>query len=287
MEYVVPLQDPGLSEIFPLFCGWEECQRGHSYGPAVREYFLIHHVLCGKGVFSCGKIYHLEQGQCFLICPGDVAFYQADESDPWSYCWIAFGGELAGTLLSRAGLGSGSPVFGNENISRLFRTLSGLIQSSGIPWESAGMSLLSMIFALFSYLPRLEPMQTQREKYIAKAKGFIASMLPVPFTVERLARYCGLDRRYLCRIFRQQTGLSPSQYILEMRMRKARELLRSSPLPVGDISRSVGYGDVYNFSRMFKRRTGLSPQHYRKQCRSAPAEGAGDAEPPSPGREKQ
>ena len=270
MEYIAPLQNPGLSEIFPLFFGWERCKSGHSFGPAVRECFLIHYVLDGKGTFTCGRTYRLEKGRCFLICPGDVTFYRADESDPWTYCWIAFGGEFAETLLRRAGLGKENPVFGNSKISQLFQTLSGHIQKGGVSWESAGLSLLSTIFALFSCLPQPEPARTQREKYILKAKSYISSMLPVPFTVEKLARYCGLDRRYLCRIFREQTGLSPQQYTIGLRMQKACDLLKSSSLSVGDISRSVGYADAYNFSKMFKKRTGLSPQHYRKNFRLLP-----------------
>ena len=265
LERNIPLMSPGLSEIYPLFYGWEQCDGGHSYGPAVREYFLIHHVLSGKGSFSCGKTYCLKQGQCFLICPGDVTFYKADQNDPWAYCWVAFGGELAEMLLKKAGLGREKPVFENEKVTELFRGLCVRIRNHDISWDGAGMTLLSMIFAMFSFLPQKNSVRTEREKYIDKAKSYISSMLQAPFTVEQLAQYCRLDRHYLCRIFKQQTGLTLQQYIIRLRMRKAAGLLRSSTLSVGDIARSVGYGDVYNFSKMFKKQIGLSPRCYRKE----------------------
>lgn len=265
MESIVTLQNPGLSEIFPLFFGWEKCRNGHSFGPAVRECFLIHYILDGKGSFTCGRTYRLQKGRCFLICPGDVTFYQADENDPWSYCWIAFGGESAETLLRRAGLGKDNPVFGNDRISEVFQTLLGRMQSGKISWENAGMSLLSALFALFASLPQPEEFHTQKEKYILNAKSYLSSLLAAPFTVERLARHCGLDRHYLCRIFREQTGLSPQQYMIRLRMRKARGLLENSSLSVGDVARSVGYTDAYHFSKIFKAKTGLSPQNYRQK----------------------
>lgn len=64
---------------------------GHSFGPAVREYFLLHYVVRGKGIFRRGKReYTLQAGEIFVIRPGEVTYYEADMRDPWEYMWAGF-----------------------------------------------------------------------------------------------------------------------------------------------------------------------------------------------------
>ena len=73
--------------------GFEECEPGHAYGPAVRNYYLIHFVKSGKGVFSVGgNDYALEKNSAFLIRPGVVSYYRADSDDPWHYAWLGIRG---------------------------------------------------------------------------------------------------------------------------------------------------------------------------------------------------
>ena len=94
-----------------LFCGFEDCEPLHSYGPAVRDYFIIHFVHEGKGSFFCGeKSYTLSGGDCFLITPGEITSYRADRLNPWKYSWVAFLGEDIEKALCNAGLSPASPV---------------------------------------------------------------------------------------------------------------------------------------------------------------------------------
>lgn len=271
MKGVIPIeirrtilvQNPGLSEIIPLFCGWEQCKSGYSYGPIARNYYLIHCILEGRGIFNCGKAYHLERGQCFLIHPDEVVSYKADSYDPWRYCWIGFNGEFAEKLFRRARIGSNSPIFGNSDILQLFETLCKKIQSNEPPGASTALSLLSVMFQIFSYLPQTGTEPKTRESYILKAKSYISSMFSMPFSVEQLAQYCRLDRRYLSRIFKQVTGVTLQQYIINFRMQKACDLLKSSSFSVESVSNSVGYRNIYSFSKIFKKEIGLSPRYYR------------------------
>ena len=75
-----------MADINPRICGVEACAPGHSFGPAVREYFLLHYVVRGKGIFRRGKReYTLQAGEIFVIRPGEVTYYEADMRDPWEY----------------------------------------------------------------------------------------------------------------------------------------------------------------------------------------------------------
>lgn len=265
MEFNMPAPDPMLHDIRPVFCGFEDCAPGHSFGPAVRDYYLIHCVLSGSGTFTCGATYALAKGQCFLICPGDITVYRADSDDPWSYVWVAFQGEFAGTMLKRAGLGKENPVFDGGNILQLFEELCTRLKNETFPKEHAAFALVSFLFSVFACLPQESaPSLTQTEKYVNQAKNYMESMYSYRISVEQLAQYCGLDRRYLCRVFKSHTGQTLKGYLLAQRMGRAKELLASSTLSVDDIARSVGYTDAFNFSKMFKKQVGKSPQRYRQ-----------------------
>ena len=68
------------------FCGWQKCEPGHSFGPAVRPHYLFHLVLSGRGVYERGGCrYEVRAGQGFLILPGESTCYSADRTEPWEY----------------------------------------------------------------------------------------------------------------------------------------------------------------------------------------------------------
>ena len=84
--------------------GKEQCAPNHSFGPTVREYFLIHIIMKGKGYFEIGNSrFNLKEGQFFIIYPNVMTYYQADEEDPWEYYWIGMKGEHLEALLMAIG----------------------------------------------------------------------------------------------------------------------------------------------------------------------------------------
>lgn len=258
--------DMGLRDLSPLFCGFEACESGHSYGPAVREHYIIHYVQSGKGILQyAGRVYHLGAGECFLIRPKEVTFYKADDAEPWRYLWVAFCGEKVDSLLRMAGL-EAETVFSGSGATGLFDRFFADMRGAGFAEGNVGLSLLSFLCALFAALSRKSPAApplTQKERYVEKTKNYIALMYANRLTVQGLAQYNGLDRRYLCRLFRADTGYTLQEYLLRFRMQKAGALLLGSGLAVGDVARSVGYADVFNFSKMFKKIYGASPSAYR------------------------
>ena len=96
------------------FCGSENCSPRHAYGPAVRPHYLLHVILNGRGIYQYkGQTYSLSAGDAFLILPGEVTYYQADEAEPWSYAWVGFDGKAVSEILSRT-VFSDTFVFRNE-----------------------------------------------------------------------------------------------------------------------------------------------------------------------------
>lgn len=101
-----------VRELSFLFCGRQNCKPGEAVGPAVREHYLMHYCLSGRGVYRAqGVKYEIGPGEGFLILPGELTSYQADDQEPWDHIWVGFTGSRAAEYLRSCGLGQDRRTF--------------------------------------------------------------------------------------------------------------------------------------------------------------------------------
>jgi len=173
---------------------------GISGGPAVRNQYLLHYVISGCGTYVVGgETYTLHAGSCFLIRPGERTLYTADRKDPWEYMWVAFDGFDVLEILRRTGLVN-RYVVAVENGEEFARYLREMIE------EFSGGSLFKVMSCFYGAMSVLEKSAhggayTREHEYVNKAIGYIKSNYGYPIQVSDLARYIGIDRTYLYRIF--------------------------------------------------------------------------------------
>lgn len=84
-------------------------------------------------------------------------------------------------------------------------------------------------------------------------------------SVEEIARYTYLSTTYVTKIYKEITGDTPINYLIRLRMDKAREILSEGHFSVQEVAKQVGYDDPYYFSKLFKKRYGCSPSEYKKK----------------------
>ena len=101
-----------------------------------------------------------------------------------------------------------------------------------------------------------------------QALAYIATHYREGVTQEEVAQVIHLSAGYFSRFFRQEQGMTFSEYLASLRMDKARHLLRTSPLSIAEISAQVGYGDPNYFSRAFSKTYGMSPTEFREASKS-------------------
>ena len=109
-----------------------------------------------------------------------------------------------------------------------------------------------------SYVPK-----DKREK-IQIALDFMAENYSSNITNDALAALTPFSTVYFRKLFTEMTGLSPMSYLRTIRINKAKQMLKSDYGSISDIAVSLGYSNIYEFSRTFKRHTGLSPTEYLK-----------------------
>ena len=84
-------------------CGLQSCERGYTWGPGVRDHYLIHYVVDGKGTYTVNNtVYELRAGDIFLAKPSQLITYSADKEEPWEYYWVGFNGACANKLVQQA-----------------------------------------------------------------------------------------------------------------------------------------------------------------------------------------
>lgn len=99
---------------------------------------------------------------------------------------------------------------------------------------------------------------------VKAAKEYMDVHFDQPITINELARECFLSPNYLSKSFRSQIGMSPRQYLTQLRLSMAKKLLCSSQLPIQEIAMRAGFGDVNCFIAQFKGSFGTTPKKYRK-----------------------
>lgn len=240
----IPVENKEFSELNPLLCGEEVCRPLHSYGPAVRSYHIIHYVVSGRGeLIKNGEKITVTKGQAFLITPGEVCTYTADCEDPWHYIWIGFDGNLA-PHFERQG-----SVF--EAPGRVFEEMLNAENYEGCICEY----LVSKLFSLYA---KLLSKQSAKKDYVARACNYMETNYSSNVTVGEIAEMLSVERTYLSKIFRQKTGMSMGEYLMNIRFAHAEEFLRQGYM-VYEVATMCGYRDVSNFSRMYKLKKGVAP----------------------------
>ena len=257
--------------------GWENCAPLHSYGPAKRNHYLFHFIFGGKGYLSSNDsagqthLYKLEANQGFLICPGQVNTYYADEKTPWEYAWLEFDGVKALEYMEMAGLGWDRPVYHlkkREEGALLKEELMAIVDN---PYRSS-INQIGHLYLFFDALIRssvnrktMVQSGKMRDTYIKEAISFIELNYGRAISVEDIADFCNINRSYLNRLFKESTGKTLQNFLMYYRMNRAAELLKVSELTVNEIGKRCGYQNQLHFSRAFKTIFGLSPMQWRKK----------------------
>ena len=118
-------------------------------------------------------------------------------------------------------------------------------------------------------------------RVIYKVLTYIAEHYTEKLTLSDLAQQVFLSNHYLCRRFKQVVGISPMDYVANLRMTKAKELLIQG-ISVEETCARVGYGNLSHFSRQFHQKTGMSPRQYASGRGARGTMGTAGSLPPRP-----
>jgi msm operon regulatory protein len=253
------------------FYGYEDCLPDQFFGPAIRENYVLHYITEGKGYLEYRKQkIPLQKGDIFLLIPGEVTYYFADNQTPWSYYWLGISGIKAQEYFNLSSIHD-TAYLRSPHTKALGKFIGTIVKDTEKLDESKASQLhvISQLFELMHQLNALSPNLDQEtispsQKLYREAKHLIdIGYNSQDISIQKIADELGVHRSYLSSIFKDFHKISPKEYLLEVRMKRAKELLKTTDQPIKIIAYSVGYLDPLHFSKAFRHYYDCSPSQYR------------------------
>lgn len=253
------------------------------------DYIELTYILNGKCKYEINnEIYDVKKGDILFINPNDThTTIVTDENNPPELFAIGF------TDIYMSGLDMKENTFAFENVSPVYscpeelsETLTGIIdrimleKANRLPGRYFYMHscLVQIILEITRHFHKAEDHTSSylianinEETLSSKGKKEIVESIceymkehyAEKISLEDIATNMYLSPIYISKIFKEQTGDSPINYLISIRLNKAANLLKNSLLPINEIASYVGYDNPYYFSKLFKKNFKQSPKEYR------------------------
>lgn len=226
---------------------------------------------------GCGRItvedktYSLPEGSGFLLFPGVAHSYEAD-AETWETAYLTFGGPAAESILASAGVHQ--PTFfqwsPEASVGRLIGQMVERMEQGGdvfgIEASSAAYHFLLTLTRHGSTQPGRKNGDMDRLDQLRAVVEWMESRIADPSVgMEQIAGVLNLSNRRVTGMFRETFGQPPYAYFIQLRLRRAKEMLTSSsPLTVREVARKVGFRDASHFIATFRRHVGMTPEQFRR-----------------------
>ena len=190
--------------------GIQRCAPSYSFGPIIRDRYILHYVFEGEGVLRIDdKEFKVKSNSFFLLPPDVLVQYQADEKKPWQYAWIHFHGFKSTEIVRSIGMTRKEPVYVPiEENSQLKDAVINLIM-----YKENEYACIGYMYILFDKMNRWTRHVEKKAgtnlrtmNYMREAIQYINTKYCESIMVQQIADHCGVDRAYLSKIFKYATG---------------------------------------------------------------------------------
>lgn len=230
--------------------------------------YLFFHVASGSGILNYdGQEYSVSAGDCVFINCQTPYFHQSSD-DLWSLNWIHFYGPTIHSIYLKYTERGGQPVFHPKDTSDLERHWDQLYHLASSADYIRDMKINENLFSIItlimeeSWNPDARPLSSKQQSLI-DVREYMDRHYAERITLDMLSEKFLINKYYLARIFKEQFGTSVINYLLNIRITHAKQLLRFTDKSVEQIGAECGIYPLYYFSRVFKQTEGISPTEYR------------------------
>lgn len=237
-------------------------------GRILNEYQLLY-ITKGRGMFSSessGRS-QVKEGYMFLLFPGEWHTYRPDPETGWNEYWIGFDGRIMDEWVKDGFFHKESPVFNiglNEEIIALYKRSIIIAEAQEANYQQALSGIACNLVSMALYLSRNRDFnKSDVASQMNQAKIAVHENISA-ITPEDLARITCMSYSKFRKIFKEYTGFAPSQYIQEVRITMAKELLTNTSKSIKEIAIELGYENKDYFFTVFKKVTGNTPITYRR-----------------------
>lgn len=257
--YYTPGYTDKEAQLWPVRAGRNIAKPHYQVGPKRIECYSLHFVLEGSVCLEFDdKRVELHANDLFCLFPGRTYFYHAVAADqPLQMNWLALDGSRVKSLMKLAGLSPERPFGRGIVTSQARERLGGTIEklSNLERWNPAASLELqgSLCRLLAELIPETATAETSEPSgWIRECMEFMDLHATEGISVQQVAAFAGVHRSYFSNVFTSQIGISPQKYLQKIRMEKAQRLVIETEASVTEIALSLGYPNLYTFTRAFK-----------------------------------
>ena len=239
-------------------------------GRVLQEYQLLY-IISGEGELSTenGGTHAIKTGDMFLLFPGEWLSYHPNPQTGWEEYWIGFQGTNIDQRVKAKFFSVKSPIYHiglNDTIMELYRNAieTATLQQAYFQQLLAGIvnHLLGLMFMTSQNRTLMDSVQVP--DFIVRARNYMQEMTEENISMPDVAQHLNISYATFRHLFKKYTGLSPAQYFINLRLHRAKELLRSTDIPIKNISYKLHFENPEYFATLFKKRTGIKPSEFRK-----------------------
>lgn len=251
---------------YPVSTGHFFCVKGYHLIRKNYDSLLVTHILSGSFTYVLdGRHHTAHKGDTvFLDCFLPHEYYT---NDAFESIWLHFSGANCRELYEEVVKNSGNLIkcSDSDHVKKLlFRIFNGIGSKEPASERYYSLDIYKLLIELFTPLHISSKNKMSYEEQIQEVKKYIADHLHEEISVQKLAGFMHMSASHFSRIFKQQTGFTPYDYVLVSRLNKAKEYLQKTKLTVSEIAYEIGFNSESNFIYFFTSHNGISPSKFRK-----------------------
>jgi len=240
-----------------------------TYRPGGRDDFQLLYIAKGTATFKIsGEDLVLNEGTIILYYPGEDQYYHySNESSPIIY-WLHFSGYNVLKLLQENSLSDGRIFFVGIKIdlSMIFDKIIKELQFAEEKYfDLCNLFIKELITLCSRYVIESKSPTIKKNKVVEDAIEYFNDNFNLTINIKDYANYQSISCCWFIRNFKSYTGTTPTQYITNIRINKAKNLLLGNSLTISEIGDLIGYQNPLYFSRIFKKNVGIAPSCYRNK----------------------
>jgi len=221
--------------------------------------------LAGSAIFSLnGTPYVMEPGVIVHAGPQMPIEVKVTSQKVWEYAVVHYNLPIEEAVLYP--LAEQHFLIKTGYNTQIITQVQQLVESYSFPGTMAIFKSKTLFMNLLEHILIAAKMKVldNASELMEQALQYIHENYAEQLSVSKIASEFGIERRRFAYLFEQHTGMNPSTYLTEYRMRRAKDLLEYHDTMIAEVAECVGYFDCFYFSRVFKKCTGMSPTAYRK-----------------------
>lgn len=245
--------------------------RGYAFsmdqGRSLQEYQALF-ITRGKGQLESDPsgFKRVVAGNVVLLFPGVWHRYCPSSDVGWDEYWISYNGQYPERLMQHGFISPQTPVLKtglDYQLLHAYVTLLDRLRSEPVGFEQLLAASAMEILAAALGASRGQGAGGQMHELVCRAKSLLETQIEAIPSIKSIAATLGLSTTHFYRVFREHTGLSPYQYHLQLRIERAKQMLRGTSLSIKEIANALAFESPFHFSNAFKRKTGMSPSQWR------------------------